>query len=483
MHISSSVSNLYERSTAPMKMLLPLTSWRAVGYVRKVLGHSPFLLLAALSAGCSLFHWSAELPRRTVQAIIPGMDRGPTFDPVAVQEQVLRSADIFLVGVNATADKARRDGAPISLVELQTLKISYTTTVLALATGPNALTNLLDLIVLISRSRLMAETYWLPKVYGESARPFLDICRETETQLWQLVSPLLPAAQQEELRQTIHTLHQQDKERRALWPAQALTFVIERAPVGQKQRADLSSVFGLLGLDPLAGLDPATRELAETRLFAQRALFLAQRMPDLLRWEMELFTLNTVEMPQLQQLLTNATQLAAATERFSEVAAQLPTLLRTEREQLLSALKEQETGLSTLTREVQHTLATGGQMADSTNKALQTLQEVMARFNAGPPDPRAEPFRIREYTDAAAQMQATATELVVLLQALDRMASSPHLTQISTQVSVVTRHAQTSARQVVDYAFQRALLFVVLGCGAVLATALAYRVLSARLSR
>src|SRR5690606_2332970 len=160
-----------------------------------------------------------------------------------------------------------------------------------------------------------------------------------------------------------------------------------------KKRSEPTSVFSLLRLDPLSGLDPATRELAETRLFAERALFLAQRMPDLLRWEMELFTLKTVEMPQLQQLLTNSTQLAAAADRFSQVAAHLPTLLSTERERLLGALKEQETGLSALAREVRHTLATGGQMADSTNMALKTFQEVTARVNSGPPDPHAEPFR------------------------------------------------------------------------------------------
>jgi hypothetical protein len=109
--------------------------------------------------------------------------------------------------------------------------------------------------------------------------------------------------------------------------------------------------------------------------------------------------------------------------------------------------------------------------------------EGMARFNSGPQDPRAEPFRIREYTDAAAQIHATATELVVLLQALDGLAGSPHLAQVSSQFSVLTQRAQTSGKEVVDYAFQRALLLVLLGCGAVFATALVYRVLNARLSR
>ena len=43
------------------------------------------------------------------------------------------------------------------------------------------------------------------------------------------------------------------------------------------------SVFSLFQVDPLSGLDPAVREIAQTRLFAERALFVAQKMPMLLR--------------------------------------------------------------------------------------------------------------------------------------------------------------------------------------------------------
>jgi len=466
-----------------MKTRLPV-AWRcAVGCARSVFVRSPLLLLAALSAGCSLLTWTAEFPSRTFKMIIPGMDSGPAVDPVELQEELMRSADIFLASVTTAAEKLRRDGAPLSQIDLLTQKISYTTTVMALVTGPNALTNLLDMVVLVTRSRMVVEAYWLPGVYGESARPFLDTCREVETQLWQIATPLLTANQQEELRQTIQTLHQQDSDPPIFLPIQALNFVATVAKVGQKKRSEPTSVFSLLKLDPLSGLDPATRELAETRLFAERALFIAQRMPDLLRWEMELFTVKTTEMPQMQQLVTNSTQLAAAADRFSQVATQLPTLLRTEREQLLGTLKEQETGLSALAREVQQMLATGGQMADSTILTLKTFQGVLEQLNSGPQEPNAEPFRIREYQEAAAQIHATATELVVLLQALDGLAGSPHLAQVSSQFSVLTQHAQTSGREVVDYAFQRALVLVVLGCGAVLATALIYRVLNARLSR
>ena len=177
-----------------MKTLLPLISWRAVGCTSRVLVCSLLLLLPAFGAGCSLLKWGTELPSRTVKMIIPGMDSDSAVDPVDVQEELMRSADIFLASMTTAADKLRRDGAPISQGDLLSQKISYTTTILALVTGPNAMANLLDMIVLVTRSRMVVETYWLPGVYGESARPFFDVCRDAETQLWQIATPLLTTA-------------------------------------------------------------------------------------------------------------------------------------------------------------------------------------------------------------------------------------------------------------------------------------------------
>ena len=56
--------------------------------------------------------------------------------------------------------------------------------------------------------------------------------------------------------------------------------------------------------DPLAGLDPAVRELTQTRLFAERALYVAQKMPLLLRWQTELLTINTLNQPAVLTLAT-----------------------------------------------------------------------------------------------------------------------------------------------------------------------------------
>src|SRR5215471_12831547 len=195
---------------------------------------SLLLLAAVLSAGCSLLRWNAELPRRTFQTVMGGTEGGASIDPVDLQERLVRSADIFLVGMVTATDKLRWNGAPLSQVELQTLRIAYTTLILTLVTGPNVTTNLLDMVVVITRSRMMVEDYWLPEVYGESARQLLANCQEMETQLWRMMTPLLTTAQQGELRATLHTLHRQDRYSPAALPPQALNFVADVPKMSQK---------------------------------------------------------------------------------------------------------------------------------------------------------------------------------------------------------------------------------------------------------
>ena len=40
-----------------------------------------------------------------------------------------------------------------------------------------------------------------------------------------------------------------------------------------------TSLIGLVGLDPMAGLDPAVRQVEQSRLLAERAIYYAQRVP------------------------------------------------------------------------------------------------------------------------------------------------------------------------------------------------------------
>jgi hypothetical protein len=236
-------------------------------------------------------------------------------------------------------------------------------------------------------------------------------------------------------------------------------------------------VFGLLMLDPLAGMDPAVREIAQTRLLAERALYVSQKMPTLLRWQTELLTLNAVEMPAVQQVVSNSTQIAASVERFAAVAEKLPEQVSTERAEILKALQSQEKDLASL-------MVSGTEMSISLNTTLTTFDALMKRFgvgetnSTGPAPTNAEPFRIQDYTQTAAQLEATAKQLTELLVTLDQTLSSTNLAKLTAQVGPVVQQAQASGKEVVDYTFWRGVLLVAVA----LLAALIYRFLAARLT-
>jgi hypothetical protein len=122
-------------------------------------------------------------------------------------------------------------------------------------------------------------------------------------------------------------------------------------------------------------------------------------------------------------------------------------------------------------------------MAGNVNDALKTFDVVMQRLDSGPPDPNAEPFRIRDYTEAAVQLDAAAQRLQELLLTFDRIVGSTNLARLTAQVAPAVEHAESRGKGVVDYAFRKLLLLAVLTCGAVMATVLATRYVTARILR
>jgi hypothetical protein len=87
------------------------------------------------------------------------------------------------------------------------------------------------------------------------------------------------------------------------------------------------------------------------------------------------------------------------------------------------------------------------------------------------------PFRIQDYTQSAAQIEATANRLTEFLSMLDHTMSSSNLAQFSVRVDPVVQQAQAGGKAIVDYAFWKGIFLVVI----VLAAALIYRFLIARL--
>ena len=231
----------------------------------------------------------------------------------------------------------------------------------------------------------------------------------------------------------------------------------------------------MLGLDPLAGLDPAVREIEQTRALAERTIYYLQRVPYVLNLQFERVTGGLLARPETRDLLRDSAKISESVERFSQVAAALPTQISAEREALIDQLSgelvTQEQTLRPLLGDLRATIDSGSQTAQAIDATVRSLDALMARFPAksstpGEPAEPSRPFDVREYTAAAAEFTRTANELRQLITSVD--AQSPALA--SSVAAAIDR-----SEALIDYLFLRAAALIVLAVAAALGAAVLYR--------
>jgi len=432
------------------------------------------LWLGAAVTGCRVVQGAADLPGNTVRVVTPGKSKGGV-DPAELQQQLLRFADQYLAGLLAAVDQLEGSTPELTREMVQQIRLGYAGDIWMAASGPNTYADLLDLVTVITLSRIVIEEYWVPDVFGDSALPLLEVARTSEEDIWAIAATVLTAKQQKELREAIQQWREENPKAEHAMYVRAVGLAGRMAESKSHDREGPSSVFGLLMIDPLSGLDPAKRELAQTRLTAERALYVAQRMPFMLRWQMERWSAYVADLPETRQLLTNAAQLGDAAETLSRTAEQLPDRFSEERREIVEILRSEQETLRDLSAEARGTLNAGSQMASNTHLALMSFDAVVQRLQQSNSDSNAEPFRIRDYTEAAGQLDATALRLSDLLQQLNEMLASTNLHGLAGEVAPALESVESSGRQLVDHAFRRLVLVLVIGCVLFLATAVCYR--------
>jgi energy-converting hydrogenase Eha subunit E len=419
------------------------------------------ILLGA--SGCSLIETTVDLPVRAVKAVLPGGVETEPVDPVDLQEDMLRFADNFVTSTSGAIERLQRDGKPIPREESLSIKITLATDVYGLASGSNALANLVSLTVLASGARWRVQDYWLPKVYGLSAEHMLKTLETRESEIWAIAQRVLSPSMQTELRQSINEWHKTSGSPEGELEAFASTrLVSDVTQHSEKQKNSLmpSSVFALLDIDPLSGLDPATRELTETRLFAERALFMGQRMPIVMQWQMELLSLRAMAAPEVREMITGTSQIGSAADRLSLTMEKLPSQISTEREKVLLALKTEKEGLTNLSRSFTQTLSEGGKMATSTQQALGTFDGVLTHIEKWPSDPNSPPFDIKEYATTALEINRMSQRLTETLKMLQTTLNPAHTEALAKQVAELSRETQTRGEALINFAFQKILMLV-----------------------
>ena len=174
----------------------------------------------------------------------------------------------------------------------------------------------------VTLTRMMIEDYWIKTTNGPAFQLWLDNSRLLETNAWKLAASVLQPAHLDELREAINQWYARSPELRSGFLAGPHEFA-SMVKTSREKGAGVTSVFSLAGLDPTSGLDPAVREVARTRLFAERAMFTLQRMTSLLRWQTELLAYRLADMTEARQVLTTTARLSESADRMSRAAQNL----------------------------------------------------------------------------------------------------------------------------------------------------------------
>jgi hypothetical protein len=393
-----------------------------------------------------------------------------------LQLRGMRFADEYVASITGPIRRfeASTDNSADRLAA-QSWLLSQATAAYTIASGVSPVVNTVDMVVLATLSRMVIDDAWSGERFGERAAPLRDAYHRLEPLAVQLAQDALSADQIAELQRAINAWRAKNPH------ATDIAYVHFRDVAGSLgqptsgRSGSSNGLFTLLGIDPFSSLDPAVREISQTRQLAERTIYYAQHVPSLLDMQVERLTFEIATMPETKQVLADASQVAGAANTTGRVIGDLPNLLAGEREaairQFMQAIAVETSDIRSLVIEMRAALETGTATSNSLNTTIQSFDRLVAGFEkpksgAASAQAPGRPFDITEYTAAAAEITRAANELQVLITGVDR--GSPALMDAA-------EHATAALQKVVDHAYWRMVQLIALLFVGGLAVALAYR--------
>jgi hypothetical protein len=347
-------------------------------------------------------------------------------------------------------------------------KLSHINAAMVLAAGPNPPINLVDLAGMATLGRQAFEHDWVP-VFGERANQMVEVHKRYEKEIWELVERILKPEPLQQLREIIAEWVETHPEKRFGAFVGLSDYAKARYQSPERVRTQSGgNLLTLFSIDPMAKLDPAMRQLEQTRYFAERSMFYAQRLPSIVRLQMELLLSEFGAAPEVQRALKNVNEFREVAQHFNQIMERLPERVGSEQRKVMDDLfgrKELKDKLG----DFAITFTAAKSMAESVEQASRSIATLTAQF--GKTNENRRPFDVMDYAVAAEKIDQTAGHLASTLDSLDRVVRSPGWAERVSDVSAVMGRTEEASQRLIDRAFRLGLLLV----GAVLAAALIYR--------
>ncbi len=332
--------------------------------------------------------------------------------------------------------------------------------IVEVAIGPNAVTNLLDMMTLTRLSRLVVESYWIPEHIGElHGAEFLQTFVDLEEDIWTVADDVLTPQHQDELRFLVDQWYEEN-------PGQYFPWYVRLSNFSGQRAASLAAVQQSGGL--LKEVARAREAAEEIQAFGERVLFYLQRAPALTTDQFESSASSILGGPEVSRLINDTERFVTTLERLVEIIAALPEnriaavdqfmdRVAEERQVLLQDLATAEPGLRAVLADLQ--------------PVLESLERTLVIAKTPSPNPDARPFDISEYTALVSEAAVTSAELRLLIQSVSDLLGG------ASDASPLVGAIVEAERQIADRLFlQIAALIVIF-----FLLLLVYRVVASRL--
>jgi hypothetical protein len=247
-----------------------------------------------------------------------------------------------------------------------------------------------------------------------------------------------------------------------------------------------------------------TNEVEQTRILAERAIYVGTRMPLLTGGFADAWMSRLLANPTAEEVRADAHRISVASDRLATFAEQLPeqiatlreeTLeqvysevsairseaiehamgsIATEREQIFRQITDEEEGMGILLTELRQTLTEANTLVASTDTLAQ-------RFVGGEPGEPARPFDIEDYRTTIVEAGTVVQGLNALVQSANELLESPDTEHLTRAVNAAIDATGRTGEELIDYTFLRAALLIVLALVGYVIARFGYRWLEMRM--
>jgi hypothetical protein len=437
--------------------------------------------------------------------------KGYVITEVELQSVLMSYADRFVsIITQALEDFETLNPTPQARHVILSDLVYSQSAVYTIAAEPNPQVGLLDMVAVTTLGRIVYEDNMRRK-YGKSTEVLAAGFRQMEKDIWSITAKVLTSEQRGELRQLILLWRKNNPDKVVYNYLRFSDFAAQRRNSTLVKKVQTGGLFKTV--------KEVTQQVEETRMLAERGIFLGTRLPLLTGNFAEVWMSQLLVSPETSKILADVHTVSTVSERMATVAEQLPDKLvkdisklrwqtvnqvmkgidewseknlndvmarvAIEREAFISQfmdrlIGEQKIALEALMTEEQRVTGLVTELRktiEGSNNLLLSVNTLAETFKVGEPSPEpkdAKPFDIKEYQD-------TIAEVTTLVETTNQLVGTVGLEKLLPELVKAIDQVGNEGEEIIDHSFRQGVLFILIAMAAYVIARLIYNFLNKKL--